>query len=75
MCGPADDEEHKAKREEFLEEFSSACAETICERSNIFSLSASSPIFDGRQQSISVPDRPRSRRNGRSKNQQSKWIH
>ena len=75
MCGPADDEKQKAKREKFLEEFSSACAETICEHSSIFSLSASSPIFDGRQQSISVPAHPRARRNGRSKNPQSKWIH
>jgi hypothetical protein len=74
MCGPADDEKQKAKREKFLDEFSSACAKTVCE-STIFSLSASSPIFDGRQQSISVPARPRSRRHGRNKNHQSKWIH
>jgi hypothetical protein len=75
MCGPADDEKQKARREEFLEEFSSACAETICEHISIFSLSASSSIFDGRQQSVSVPARPRSRRNGKNKNHQSKWIH
>ena len=74
MCGPADDEKQKARREEFLDEFSSACSETI-EHSSIFSLSASSPIFDGRQQSVSVPDHPRSRRDGRIKNHQSKWIH
>jgi hypothetical protein len=41
VCGPA---EHKAKREEFLEELSSACAEMIREHSRIFAPSASSSI-------------------------------
>ena len=64
MCGP-DDEKQKIAREKFSEEFESAFVETV--KSGILS-SASSLIFDGDLQSVSVPDRPRSRRNGSNKN-------
>jgi hypothetical protein len=72
MCGPADDGKRKPEQEKFIEEFSSACAETLCE-SSIFSLSASFPIFKGEQKDISVSAGPR--RNGRNKKRQLRWIH
>jgi hypothetical protein len=71
MCGPENDE-GKAARKKFLDEFSAQAAETICEHSIILSSSASSPIFDGRTKEISVPP---PRRNGSNKNPKRKWIH
>ena len=69
MCGPSrDDEKRKATRERFLNKFSSACAETICERSSIF---APAPLFDGRKREISVPPRPK---NGRGKKNQERLV-
>jgi hypothetical protein len=73
MCGPVDSKEGDAKREKFMEEFSSECAGAICGRSSILSPSASSPIFEGSPKEISVP--ADTRRNGKSKNRKLNWIN
>lgn len=74
MCGPVDGKEGNAKWEKFMEEFSSECAETICEGSSILSPSESGrPIFKDSHKDISVT--AGSACNGRSKNRKLRWIN
>jgi hypothetical protein len=71
MCGPADDGKRRPEQEKALEDFSSACFETLRE-SSVFSASAPMRILDGEEQTIAVSA---SRRIGSKKNRRAvPWI-
>lgn len=70
MCGPVNDPKAKAAREKFEETLEEGLKETI---QSCILASTASPIFDGNQQNISIPEtaRPRSQRKGKNR----RWVN